>query len=169
MNSVFSRGFSLIEVIVGSAIISIAMFGIFRFLSFSVANSAISAQFAQANALVQGGMEGVRAFRDGVAWDNNDPNNLYDGVGILQTGASYILQKSSDNPPRWQLVPGTETIGAFQRTIVFANVNRDGTNSIVESGGTLDPDTKKVTVRASWNHRGQSYQTQASAYFTNWR
>ncbi|MBI2573987.1 MAG: prepilin-type N-terminal cleavage/methylation domain-containing protein [Candidatus Wildermuthbacteria bacterium] len=164
-----NKGISLIEVIVGSAIISIAMFGIFRFLSFSVANSAISAQFAQANALVQGGMEGVRAFRDGTAWTNNDPNDLYDGIGILQIGASYKLQKSGDNPPQWQLVPGTETVGAFQRTIVFSNVNRDGGDSIAESGGSLDDDTKKATVQVAWSNRGQTYQAQISAYLTNWR
>lgn len=164
-----SRGFSLVEVIVGAAIISMALFGIFRFLSFSAANAAVSAQFAQANALSQGALEAVRSFRDGIAWNNDDPNNQYDGLGVLATGISHRIQKSGDNPPQWQITQGTETIGAFQRSVIFSSVNRDGTDSITQSGGATDPDTKKVAVQVSWNYRGQNYQVSAGAYLTNWK
>lgn len=51
----------------------------------------------------------------------------------------------------WSLAPGAETIGSFTRQLTIEPVMRNDLGEIVESGGTLDPSTKKVTVEISWD------------------
>ncbi len=50
----------------------------------------------------------------------------------------------------WRLVANSETINGLTRSITISDVRRDGSGSIVASGGTIDPSTKKVFSRISW-------------------
>jgi len=46
---------------------------------------------------------------------------------------------------------------------------RDSNSNIVESGGTNDPNTKKVTVTVSWEERGRDHKLEIFTYLTNWK
>jgi len=50
---------------------------------------------------------------------------------------------------------------------VVEDVGRDGNDDIVASGGTPDPNTKKVTATVSWTESTQSKQVVLTTYITN--
>lgn len=71
----------------------------------------------------------------------------------------------------WQLVTGSESVStdtAFTRSLTITNLERDASGQLVESGGTPDPNTKKVTVQVSWQERGQSKNFELSTILTAW-
>jgi len=153
-----SRGISVIEILVVIFVLSIAFVSILGLLTFSLSVSSSIKDTTQAVNLAQETLEAVRNFRDGTDWETN-------GLGTLTTGVSYHPEKTGDSPPQWTLTQGEETVDGFSRKIVFEQVFRDGNDDIVETGGTLDVDTKKVTVTVSWGNREVTITT----YLTNWQ
>ena len=140
------KGVSIIEILVVIAIISIALVSLLGLAAFSLKTSTSIKETNQANFLAQEAIEAVRSFRDGTTWDA-------DGLGNLTTGIAYHPDKSSDTPPKWQLIQGDETVNGFTRKVNFENVQRDGNDNIIDSGGTDDPNTKKVTITISWKDK----------------
>ena len=155
------KGISIIEILVVIAIIITALSSLLGLASFSLGVSTLIKQTNQGNLLSQEVMEAVRNFRDGTFWD-------VDGLGKLATSTDYYPQATS-SPLKWQLVQGIENIDGFTRKVVFGNVQRDANFNIVESGGTPDSDTKKVTVTVSWVERERTHQVEIVTYLTNWR
>ena len=156
-----NKGISVIEILVVVTIISIAFSSLLGLASFSLGVSTLIKQTNQANNLSQEVMEAVRNFRDGTSWD-------IDGLGKLATSTDYYPQ-ATGSPSKWQLVQGTENIDGFTRKVVFEDVMRDSNSNIVESGGTNDPNTKKVTVTVSWEERGRDHKLEIFTYLTNWK
>lgn len=152
------RGFSIIEILVVIFILVIAFVSILGLLTFSLRVSTLMRENTQAINLAQETIEAVRNFRDGTNWDTN-------GLGILTTEVAYHPEKTTDSPPKWELLSGEEAIGGFSRKVVFEEVFRDGNDDIVETGGTLDPETKKAKVTVSWKDKKAEIVT----YFTNWQ
>lgn len=71
----------------------------------------------------------------------------------------------------WQLQSGTEIIvtdPAFTREISIENLRRDADNEIVDTGGTLDTNTKKVMVKISWQERDKPREINLSTILTAW-
>lgn len=71
----------------------------------------------------------------------------------------------------WQLVAGNEVISTdpdFTRSITILNMQRDASGQLVDSGGTTDFNTKKVTVSLSWQERGDAKSTEMSTMLTAW-
>lgn len=64
---------------------------------------------------------------------------------------------------------GAETINEFTRVVTLSEVQRNGSQQIVQSEGTVDPDTMKVVATVSWTYRGQNFQVQLTHYLTNWQ
>ena len=153
-----SRGISVIEILVVIFVLSIAFVGILGLLTFSLSVSAFIKDTTKATNLTQETLEAVRNFRDGTDWETN-------GLGTLTTGVSYHPAKTSDSPPQWILIQGEETIDGFSRKIVFEQVFRHGNDDIVETGGTLDPESKKATATVSFGDR----EVEIVTYFTNWQ
>ncbi len=53
----------------------------------------------------------------------------------------------------WSLVAGGDTLGGvYDREVVVSDVYRDASGSIVQTGGVLDPSTKKVDIRIEWSN-----------------
>lgn len=70
-------------------------------------------------------------------WDN-----------IITSGAFHPEISGST----WVLQPGSETIGGnYVRNIEIFDVYRDSSGDIVDTGGTLDPSTKRAGVIVSWS------------------
>lgn len=75
------------------------------------------------------------------------------------TGANYV-----------SLEPGEEKLSinnALNRYLVISPVNRDLDGNIVESGGTLDPDTLKIESVVYWGDGDMSETVSFVSYLTN--
>ena len=165
-NIKYQRGLSIIEILVVITIITVALVSILSLVTFSLKVSTSIKETTQANALAQETIEAVRNFRDGIDWNNDDPENKYDGLGIVTVGVVYYPEKSTDAPPKWMLLQGEEGVNGFTRKVVFNDVYRDITTDDIEtSGGYFDPDTKKVTATVSW----KSKKVEIITYLTNWK
>jgi len=152
------KGISLIEILIVVAIINIALIGFLGVLCSSLKVLVLVEQKNRADFLAQEALEIVRNFRDTTDWDVN-------GLGTLNVETAYHTQKS-ESPAGWLLILGNETINGFTRSIVFKNVFRDTNDNIVESGGVLDTDTKKIVVTVLW---GSSKSWELVTYLTNWQ
>ena len=164
-----SKGISIIELLVGTGILTLSTSALLGFLAFTITTSSFLKQQTEATALAQEALEAVRTFRDGTGWNDDDPQNEYDGLGQVQTDVAYRVALSGDVPPRWQLIAGSETIGMFSRSVTFESVQRDVDDNIVESGGVQDPNTKKVSVTVSWTAKTKQHDIALVSYFTNWK
>lgn len=155
-NKLNSNGFSLVEVVIASAIIVTA------FLAFSsVAARAVSASQSvlhktQALYLLNEGSDAIKSIRD-ISWSTNIAN--------LTNGTTYYLLFDG---AKWTLTTTSSTIGKYTRTIVFSAVNRDGTTKdIVTSGGTLDAGIKNVTINISYTEGGTVINKTLYFYLSN--
>src|SRR5690606_14347937 len=109
----------------------------------------------QVQFLLEEAMEAVKNIRD----------NDWSVISGATAGAVYSLSFDEENGV-FNLVSGTETIGLFDRQIVFENVSRGATGEIDEAG-TNDAGTKKVTATISWPTGDPIYQKEISAYITD--
>ncbi|MCH8741386.1 hypothetical protein IH779_00545 [Patescibacteria group bacterium] len=151
------KGVSVIEILVVIFILAVAFVGILGLITFSLKVSTLTKETTQAVNITQETFEVVRNFRDGKDWST-------DGLGSLVMEVPYHPEKTIDIPPQWALIQGEEIIDGFSRKVVFKEVFRDGNDDIVETGGVLDPDTKKATVTVSWKDQ----EVEVATYFTNW-
>ena len=160
------KGLSIVEILIIAAIIAIALTSLLGIATFSLKIATLEREVTQANILAQETMEAVRNFRDETDWNNDDPQDQYDGLGIIATGVAFHPEKSSDTPPKWMLIQGEETIG-FTRKVVFEDVSRDGNDDIEQTynPNNDDPDSKKIIVTVSWKDK----EVEIITYFTNWK
>ena len=164
-----NKGISIIELLLGAGILTMSLSALLGFLVFALSTASLVKQQTQALTLAEGALETLRNFRDGTAWNVDDPQNQYDGLGKAQLGVPYRMGLSLDVPARWQLLLGAETTGIFSKTIVLENVQRDVESAIVAGGGIDDPNTKKVTVTVSWQAKTKPQEVAIVIYLTNWR
>lgn len=151
-NRLHKKAFSLVEIL-----LAIFVFTLFStavvYLSLDTASRATQVEIKnEALLYAEEGMEAVRNIRD---------RNYLDLVA-----GSYGLSFAADT---WSFVAAPETIDAYyQRTVLIEDVYRDGAGDIAASG-TLDPETKKITVSVTWNWKGLIPKTTVlSTYFSNW-
>jgi len=154
-------GVTVVEILIVAFVIGIALSAFSRLISFSLAQGQIVNQTSQAVSLAKEQLEAARNFRDGTVWQN--------GVAALTTGVAYHVSLSLDVPAKWQMTLGSETIGIFSRSLVFTNGLRNQDGNIVESGGTVDSNTKKIVSQVSWSERGRLHQIELTTYLTNWK
>ena len=162
-------GVSVTLILIVVAIIGIALSSVLGVATLSLRQVADTDLEARAQALAKETMEAVMNYRDGNAWDTDDPLNLYDGLGIIGLNTAYYPKMSSDVPAKWQLVQGEEQVENFTRTVEFQSVSRDSNSDIVQTGGIVDPNTKKILATVSWQDRGSSRQVTLEMYLTNWK
>lgn len=151
----FSKGFGLIEIIVGSAILTVSLIAVSTYFQKSLQLNQDSAKTVQASFLLEEGIEVVKFFRD-INWLN---------ISGLNPGVSYYLQFDGT---KWATTSSNVFVdGTFERKLVIDNVFRDVNDDIVSSGGINDPDTKKATISVSWLGRSGVTIKSISTYLTN--
>jgi hypothetical protein len=69
------------------------------------------------------------------------------GWSNISTNGDFRIVASSTG---WGLVGGSEEVDGFLREILIDSALRNSQGIIVESGGTTDPSTKKITFQVSW-------------------
>jgi len=149
-----ARAFGVVEIIIGSALISIALVSLISAFQVSLVASRDVGRKIAAVFLAEEGMEAARIMRDR-AWEN---------ISGLSTTTTYYLSFTGGTWATTTL--STTTFNTYYRTIHVSDVYRDGSDDIAVSG-TLDPSAKKVTVDVSWLKRGATTSVSLSSYFTN--
>lgn len=148
-------GFGLIEIVVGGAVFAVSILGISFYYQQALSVSQKTGRIVQGSFLMEEGIEIAKIFRD-TSWTN---------ISGLTPGATYYLTWTGT---KWATTTTNTFIdNVFERTLVVDNINRDGNDDIVSSGGTLDAGTKKVTVSVSWNEKGATTTKTVSTYLTN--
>jgi len=152
--SSLQSGFGLIEVVIVTAIVIVALSAFLQTGVFSIRLLRGQTESLTATMLAQEGMEAVRAVRD-ESWTNN--------IAALTNATTYypVIINS-----KWTLTtnnPGVQN-GLYSRSIIFDQVFRDAQDDIAASG-TLDTNTKKITVTVTWSNK----QEQLIAYITNFQ
>jgi len=149
-----SAGFSLVEAVIAIAIISLILGGIVMTIQTMVVFEGQTLKKRQASLLADQGLEVVRVLRDS-GWTAN--------VAPLTTNRNYYLRF---NAGAWQATTTVQTNSPFYRTISLAPVYRD-VNSRIASAGTLDTNTKLITVTVAWPYRSATSTMVTSGYLTN--
>ncbi len=150
-----SRGFGLIEMIIGSAILSIALLSVSNFFRSTNRASTLTQAAVQGDYLLEEGIETVKLFRDA---------GYASGLGKLSTTTNYYF---SWNGTSWATTTVDTLIdGKFERKLAVTDVKRD-VNSDTASSGTYDPDTKLVTVSVSWRDYMGTTTRSIQTYVTN--
>lgn len=151
------KGFGMLEIVIGTALIFISMFGLVAVSGAAFKAAGNTTRNIQTAFLLEEGLEAMRFLRDS-GWNVN--------IVPLSTGALYYLNFSGGE---WEATssPIFEIDGVFERTFVLGNVYRNTEDDIVSSGGTLDANTKKITFSVSWSLRGATTTKTLSTYIAN--
>lgn len=127
------RGQSLVDILLAVVIFSIGATGFVLVLSESFTTARVASETIQANSLIVEAVEATKSIRD------ESFHNLVDGT--------YGLDDTSG---LWEFSGSSDVIGKYTREVTISGIERDGNGDIVESGGTLDNRTKKITVDITW-------------------
>ncbi|MFH0852672.1 MAG: prepilin-type N-terminal cleavage/methylation domain-containing protein [bacterium] len=152
------RGFGIVEILVAAAIIGLGLTGLAAVGNFALRAQANLKKSLMATNLASEAMEATKSLKDG-GWSN---------ISALTIDAPYHPAQSG-SPLKWSLVAGEETTNEFSRKIILSQVQRDANDDIAESGGIIDPNTRKITVTVFWNERGRAYETILTSYIADWK
>jgi len=146
-------GFSLIEVLFAVAIFAILSIGVVMLSVSTLQREARVIVDIEAQTYVEEGIEATRNIRD---QDFLELNSGTHGLTLESDGWSF--EGSSDVIDSY-----------FIRSIAVDDVYRDGNGDIVDTGGSLDLNTKKITSTVTWTYKGVFPRSLSlSTYLTNW-
>jgi prepilin-type N-terminal cleavage/methylation domain-containing protein len=150
------KGFTIIEVVVVPAILLMVVLAVMNAFNMYIKISKNSLNTVKASYLLDEGVEVVKMFRD-ISWNQKIVKNQTDvPFRVLWNLNSFATTSST-----------TLIDGIFDRTIILSSVYRDNTTKDISSSGTIDDNTRKVTVSVSWNDGSGTTTKSLSAYITN--
>jgi len=152
------KGVVLAEVLVSVFILSVILVVLVSANNFYIKSSSSNILSAQAAYLSEEGIEATHTIIDR-SWAD---------FSALSTSTPYYLYFSPDS--LWNFVESSSTAtqtGIFTRKIKIYPVIRDIDHRIVNSGGTEDPNTRKIVSEISWFFGKQSKTKSLTSYFTN--
>ncbi|PIP73381.1 MAG: hypothetical protein COW88_02060 [Candidatus Lloydbacteria bacterium CG22_combo_CG10-13_8_21_14_all_47_15] len=157
-NRTAQQGFGLIEIVIGSAIISSALLGIvFAGGTYERVSREVR-ETIKVSFLADEGVEAMRSIRD-------DDWSVFASLAV---GTPYYLVFSGG---QWTATATPDTIDSmFTRTVTLYNVSRDSaTNKIsTSSGGTyIDAETREVRASVSFERAATTTTREVRAYFSN--
>lgn len=149
------KGFGLLEIVIGLAVITIFLFGVLAVTRLSSRLSQENTNNIKGAFFLEEGTEAVKILRD-AGWQQN--------IVSLTVARDYYF--SFDNG-QWRTTSSDIFIDSiFERKFRLDNVYRDSQSRIADSG-TLDPNTKKISLSVSWRSRGATTTKTISTYLTN--
>lgn len=152
-------GFGLLELVIAIAIVSGTIFVLSFVFLISNKLEAHASNQTRANFLAEEGLEAIHFLRD-KSWSAN--------LASLNTSTTYYLNFDPATSS-WSIQTTNPGLidGLYSRSFTIASVNRNNSDDIVTSGGTLDPNTKQFTVTISWQERGANFSTTVSTYLSD--
>jgi hypothetical protein len=152
-----NKGVGVVESLIAISIVSFSLLGVIAAYNFFISAAMTHGDMVKAVFLAEEGQEVVRLLRD-QGWAS---------IEVLGLNVNYFLA-FDETEKSWALVTDSNVIDEiFERTVVFESVSRDINDKIVLSGGTLDPDIRKVEVRVSWNKAGRQNEKVLTTYISN--
>lgn len=146
-------GFGLLETLVATAIFLIVAGGGAVLVLGAFSTNRLGTEQTQAIGYAQEGLEAARSVHK-QGWAGMTPGTY----GIDPSGGSWAFSGSSN------------TSGKFSRQIIIEQAQRDGSGNIVNSGGTPDPDTVRVTSSVQWGFTPTRNNTvNLTSYLTHWQ
>src|SRR3990167_4249064 len=143
----------LIELVLAMGIASILISALVGGLIGVRSGTNLSTNILNANFLFQEAIEAVRSVRES-GWNQIASNDTYHPV------------ISGSN---WSLVSGSEVVGTFTRVITIDDTRRDTNGNITETGGKVDPSTKKIKLSVSWQGYGSISSINQTFYLSRWQ
>lgn len=128
------KGQILVELLVAISLVALLLPALITGLVASRGGRAQQEQRLQATALVKQSQEAIRSIA-ARSWDDIKTNGIFHPV---------ILDD------KWILSPGTQNLDSFTIELNINDVFRDSSGKLVSSGGILDPSTKKIITKISW-------------------
>lgn len=156
-NKSLKKGMGLIEIIIGTSIISLSMVALITSFNLFINAGLANTDKIQAIYLLEESSEAFRHMRDG-GWTTN--------ISSLSKDTPYYLILENSN---WSATTTQAFIdGVFNRTITIHNVYRRNSDSdIIASTSpdakTLDPNIAQITTNVAWNKGSVNSTT----YLTN--
>lgn len=150
-----NKGLSVIEVILAAAIFVIFSAGAVSLILHSLSSTRLSGEQLIANTYASEGIDAVKSIA------NQSYANLVNtlGVGVSVNGSNV-----------WTFSGTNNTFDKYTRVITIEDAQRDGSGNVVNSGGTVDPNTKKVTSTVTWQFSSnRNNDVTLTTYITNWR
>jgi len=145
-----NQGFVLLEALLAIGLVIIFLGGFGALFVLNVNGSARVHQYEQANIIAESGIQALQT--------------LDFGDLTLKDPARLVFSN-----PYWTLSDGSETIDDFTRTVRIKEVQRDENCNIVESGGTVDPDSKFIESEVAWSDfAGRNKQILLTSLVTRW-
>ncbi len=132
-----TKGQTIIELLLAMAFAMIMIPALFVMFFVSREGKPQAQQRTRAVSLVVEAEEAIRSIRE-AGWAQ---------FAAFQNGTPYYPRVSGG---RWTLTQGEEITDGLTRAIVFSDVYRDTSGSIVSSGGTRDGSTRRAEVTVSW-------------------
>jgi len=151
----FESGFSVIEVLLAAALFIIFSSGIIAIVLQGFDANRLGNEETIANEYASEGIEAAKSIK------NQAYTNIVDtaGTGVIRNGSSV-----------WAFSGANNTFGKYTRVITVTDVLRDASGNIVASGGSFDPNTKKVTSTVSWSvSPTRNDSVVLTSYLTNWK
>jgi hypothetical protein len=146
----------MVEAVVAISILAVVLATLGSITSKILSSSLDNTAKIQAAYLAEEGLEVMRLLRD-ESWSTN--------IASHSSGVDFYIHHDGI---AWSATSTNILIGdLFERRIVLSDVRRDSSQRIVESGGNIDPNIKKVTVTLAWNSRGATTTRSLSTYLTN--
>jgi hypothetical protein len=134
-----SVGFGLLEVIVAVGVWAFLAGAGIMMITGSMRLNSQSTDEDQATLLAAEGLDATRTIKK-IGWITPFlVTSCTTGCGVATVSGT------------WGYAGTVNSIGKFTRQIFVTNVNRDTSGNIVDSGGTVDPDTYKVESKVIWN------------------
>jgi len=134
------KGFGFVEIIIATAIITIVITAFALAIRANIFLSSKNSDQNQAALLTEEASEALQILRDQGWTSNIDSKTTETQYYLYWNGSSYTLT----NTP-------TETNNGFWVQIIFDEVYRDTNDVITTTGGTVDTDTRLVTIRVYKN------------------
>ena len=151
------KGFGLIEILIVGSVIGIGFVGLVAFLVNSSGTTFKITRNTEAVSLAKEGMEAVRNMRD-ESWNLN--------IKDLTTSTTYYPVISGN---KWTLTSTDPVLvnGLYTRTVLIDSVDRDVINANIVPSGTLELNTKRITVTVTWKENQKTEDVTIETYITN--
>jgi type II secretory pathway pseudopilin PulG len=150
-------GMSIIEVVLAASFFVIFSSAAVLVIVQGLSSNRLGKEETIASQYAAEGLEAARSIR------NQNFGNLVNtsGTGIIQSGGVWIFSGSNNQ---------FGTNNKYTRAITISDVSRDTNGNIVQTGGTVDVNTKKIGSTVTWYYNPTRNNTVAlTTYLTNWR
>ena len=154
-----NRGFSLVEILIGSGIICLSLILIINLETGVSRLGKGSVSRVQAEMLAEEGVSAIENLRNS-SWKDN--------IDSLSNNVAYrLIWNQYTNS--WEATTSLDLIdGKFDRTMTLSSVDRDSNFNIVKDGdGTVDLGTRHVIVNVSWQDNSSTSTRSLSTYIHN--